>query len=173
MVTNDWFDSPNTTSQKPQKGGLLRYIWASICSGTGSGLFVGLAIVIFDALARMFGKPMSTPALDFGLEASAIAMVFFACGAFGFVVGSPIAFVFGGAMLKITQGIAQNRRAIVRYIIGFVIAVLMMHAINFTIDAKPPLFLEPMQYFMALLGGASAVWIFEHFSSEVNPEKSQ
>lgn len=172
-MTQDWFESPNNTAPKPQMGGLLRYIWASICSGTGAGLMVGIAIVIFDAIGRMFGKPMTTPPLDFGLELSAIAMVFFASGAFGLVIGSPIAFVFGGAVLKFTQGISKSRRAIIRYIIGFVIAVLMMHAINFTIDAKPPLFLEPMQYVMALLGGASAVWIFKHFSSEVKLEPSK
>lgn len=160
MDKTEWFDKPRAESLYPKTDGLSRYVWASICAGTGGGLVIGLMVIIIDAYGRAFGKPMTMPQLDFGLELSAIAMVFFASGAFGLMVGAPIAFVFGSVLMKLTQGLSKIWREIVRYGLGFLIAVLTIYLINLITDAKPPIFLEPMQYFMALLGGTTAVWIF-------------
>lgn len=116
MTEADWFDKPSVA--KSGTGSILRYIWASICSGTGAGLFVGLSIVLFDAIGRMFGKPMTTPSMDFGLELSAILMVFFAYGAFGLVIGAPIVLLLAPFSEYLNKSLSGNLQILARLVIG-------------------------------------------------------
>lgn len=128
-MTQDWFDSPNINSQKPQMGGLLRYVWASICAGTGAGLLVGLLIIVFDAIGRMFGKPMTTPALDFSQEFSAIIMVLFAYGACGLVIGSPIVLLLAPFSEYLNKSLNGNLQIFARLVIGALGGVFAAYAL--------------------------------------------
>lgn len=161
-MSNEWHKQPKQQNGEARKTAVLRYFWAAICAGTGSGLIVGIAIVAFDAIGRLFGKPLNTPALDFKLELSAIALVVFTCGGFGLIFASPIALLFGGPVIKFSQGLKGAKQIFARYGFGIIAAIAIWYLIGLINNANPTLFLEPVQYLLAIIAGCSAVLIFLH-----------
>ena len=159
-MSKEWHKQPEQQDGKATKTGFFRYLWAAICAGTGSGLIIGVVIVVFDAIGRVFGKPLTSPALDFKLELSAIALVVFASGGFGLIFASPIAFLFGGAVVRASANLKRAKQNFVRYGFGIIAAIAIFYLIGLINNANSPLFFEPAHYLMALIAGVSAVFIF-------------
>lgn len=160
MNNQDWFQASKSAPTRFQLNSIFRYLWAAICSGTGAGLIMGVTIVVFDAIGRLFGKTLTSPALDFKLELSAVALVIFTGGAFGLIFASPLAFFFGEPIIRASDKLKVTQQNFVRYGSGISAAIALFYLIGLLNNAHPPLFLEPLQYLIAIIAGASAVFIF-------------
>ncbi len=161
-MTQDWFDSPNT-SQKPQMGGLLRYVWASICSGTGAGMLGAIGLVLYNLLLENFGNVNPNRSVEDSPALVPFILVVFGGGGLGLLYGAPAALIFGGLGIRVSRKLTRRMRIVFGLIFGAISGAVPYLLLSLIAGGDFSLGYEELQYvsFFSLMGliGA-AIFIF-------------
>jgi|GEM_PF-3599617 uncharacterized protein YacL len=164
MSETDWFKVSKAKLDRPTLQGVLQYLWAAICAGTGSGIALAAIILIYDQLKHLLlNSSLHNPSIDFLLNAGSILLALFGGGAIGLVFGTPIAFLFGPAILRITEKMKPKLRLPSRLLSGAIGGLLIGLFIG--LWGSSSVFALPYElYVLAGIAGIIGALIFQHLA---------
>ena len=163
-----WYQKPKTKNENSRLLRFFKYLWAAVCSGTGSGLIVVVGIYLLDIIGRQFfNTHINDPVLDFKMEVLNFLLVFFMGGAIGLLFGTPIWLSYGTFCLWFTRNLVGIKHKISLGSCGFIGGVFSNYFGNQIINGGVTIILRPDELAITALSGIFAIFIYYHLAPKL------